>query len=107
MALGHFFKIPKHRRFSYTPRHYNPEQENLNARIDQIEQKLAQKDQPSIPGQGIKGQFKSSYLNQPHYQDNRFSIIRLLIILVSMILVFAILYFLAYLFIYMTQQYNG
>jgi len=38
MALLRFSKLPKHQRYEYKPRYWNPEKEELEERLKQIEQ---------------------------------------------------------------------
>lgn len=37
MALRRFIKLPKHQRYQYKPRYWDPEKEELEARMEQIE----------------------------------------------------------------------
>lgn len=37
MALRKFIKLPTHQKYQYKPRYWDPEKEELNARLDQIE----------------------------------------------------------------------
>ena len=47
MRLFRIFNTPKHQRFEYKPRHWNPQKEELYKRLDQIE-KMKQKDPEAL-----------------------------------------------------------
>ena len=36
MALIKFFRVPRHQRFEYKPRHWNQQKEELNQRVQRI-----------------------------------------------------------------------
>jgi hypothetical protein len=57
-----FFKIPKHKRFEYTPRIWNPAKEEREERIKRIQEELGintSDGKPYIPN--IKGSFRKEY----------------------------------------------
>ncbi|MDR1223335.1 MAG: hypothetical protein LBL07_10740 [Tannerella sp.] len=58
-----FFKIPKHKRFEYTPRIWDPEKEEREERIKQIHEEMGILDtsggKPYVPN--IKGRFRKEY----------------------------------------------
>lgn len=37
MALGRFFRVPKHQKYEYKPRFWDPQKEELQERLDRIE----------------------------------------------------------------------
>lgn len=47
MRLLRIFNTPKHQRFEYKPRHWNPQKEELHKRLEQIE-KMKQKDPEAL-----------------------------------------------------------
>ena len=57
MALLKFFKVPKHQRFGYIPRYWNPEKEELMNRVERAK-KRGQGDTEAIKA-GIRGSFKT------------------------------------------------
>jgi hypothetical protein len=57
-----FFKIPKHKRFEYTPRIWDPAKEEREERIKRIQEELGintSDGKPYIPN--IKGSFRKEY----------------------------------------------
>jgi hypothetical protein len=78
MGIGQFFKTPKNTVFEYKPRYYNPEKEDLEARIEKATQ-----DVNGVPTDGtykplIKGQMRRPLDRRK--ANNRSSNIRLLLI---------------------------
>ena len=57
MALLRFFKTPKHQRFGYIPRYWNPEKEELMERVDRAKRR-GQGDTEAIKS-SIRGSFKT------------------------------------------------
>ena len=91
-----FFKTPKHRVFNYTPRHYDPDKEELQERIRKAEREVGyvreeDKDKPYVPN--IKGQIKRNLENLKRYSDeSKQKKLRYIIAIVSMAALFAALY---------------
>jgi hypothetical protein len=57
MAMMKFFKVPKHQRFGYIPRYWNPEKEELMERVERAK-KRKQGDTEAIKS-SIRGSFKT------------------------------------------------
>ncbi len=47
MSLPRVFRTPKHQRFEYKPRHWNPQKEELEKRLEEIE-KMKQNDPDAL-----------------------------------------------------------
>ena len=62
--IGKFFYIPKSKRFSITPRFYDPDQEERDARERRIKEELGIRDENNGDGKpyrpNVKGQFRNS-----------------------------------------------
>ncbi len=56
-----FFKTPKPKQFSYTPRYYNPDKEALMERQQQIKQEMGLSDENTPRVSLIKGQLRRQY----------------------------------------------
>ena len=91
-----FFRTPKHRVFNYTPRHYDPDKEELHNRIRQAERDAGyireeDKDKPYVPN--IKGQFKRNLEKLKRADDAaKQKKIRYFIAIISMAALFVALY---------------
>ena len=57
MALLRFFKTPKHQRFGYIPRHWNPEREELLERVERAK-RSGEGDTEAIKSR-LKGGFRT------------------------------------------------
>ncbi|MBN1182980.1 MAG: hypothetical protein JXB49_11875 [Bacteroidales bacterium] len=77
MALPTFFKQNKHKQFNYIPRYYDPQKEELEERIRQIEAEEGIRPEGYTPGIR-KGQMRNYYERNKHTRN--YSSIRLLII---------------------------
>lgn len=94
MALK-FLHTPKNKKFSFKPRYYDEQKEELEKRVREIKREMGIKDDengdkpyvPTIRKGQMRGYFKKSV------EQKRKSTIRLIIIL---IILFAIIYFLLY-----------
>ena len=93
MGIPRFIKLPKHKRFSYAPRYWDPEKEEREDRIRRIKQEMGI-DVPRDPNRSTirRGSFRQASRNAK-VKATRGSNIRLLIIL-------AVLLLLAYLIFY-------
>jgi len=93
MGVPRFFKLPKPRKFSYSPRYWDPEKEDMEDRIRRIKQEMGiesgNKPAKITITRGSFRQFKRG----TKIKANRSSNIRLIIIL-------AVLFLLAYLIFY-------
>jgi hypothetical protein len=89
-----FLHTPKNKQFSFKPRYYNEQKEELEKRVEQIKREMGVQDvndenKPYVPN--IKGQMRGYF--KKNVQQKRRSTTRLVIIL---IVLFAIVYFLLY-----------
>jgi len=93
MGIPRFIKLTQNKRFSYSPRYWDPEKEELENRIRQIKHEMGI-DIPSDPNRSTitRGSFRQSR-QKIKAKASRSSNIRLLIIL-------AVLLLLAYLLFY-------
>jgi hypothetical protein len=92
MAIGGFFKIQKHKDFSYKPRYYDADREELNKRIKRAEQQV-NSEKEGVHVSQIKGKMHRHLIDQKRSSRSH-SFIRTLIILVSIGLLMLIFYFL-------------
>jgi hypothetical protein len=92
MAIS-FIKLPRHKRFEYTPRYWDPEKEEREERVRQIKREMGI-EVPSIPGQTTirRGSFRQR--QKQKVKATRASNIRLLVIL-AVLFIIAYLIFLA------------
>jgi hypothetical protein len=90
MALPRFIKLPGHKKFEYSSRYWDPEQEERDLRVRQISQEMGIK-LPSDPNRSTikRGSFRQAH-KKTKVKATRSSNIRLVVILV-------ILFLLAYL----------
>ncbi len=90
MGIPRFIKLPKHKRFDYSPRYWDPEKEERDERIRRIKQELG----IDIPSNSTRTTIKRGSFRQARQKTKvkatRSSNIRLVLIL-------AVLLFLAYL----------
>lgn len=93
MGIPRFIKLPRHKRFSYSPRYWDPEKEEREERVRRIKQEMGI-DVPSDPTRTTirRGSFRQASRNMK-VKATKGSNIRLLIIL-------AVLLMLAYLIFY-------
>jgi len=88
-----FLHTPKNKQFSFKPRYYNEEKEELQKRIQKIKREMGVEDEdtqkPYSPH--IKGQMRGYF--RKNVEQKRKSTIRLIIIL---LILFAMVYFLLY-----------
>ena len=92
MALLRVFRTPKHQRFEYKPRHWDPKKEELQKRLDQIE-KMKQKDPNALKAR-IAQNFRRGGLGNA--QARRQAVLRSNLLLLGIIVV---LLMMAYIFI--------
>lgn len=93
MGVPRFFKLPKPRKFSYSPLYWDPEKEEREDRVRRIKQEMGIGD-PSGPARTTirRGSFRQAS-KKTRVKANRSSNIRLLVIL-------AVLFLIAYLLFY-------
>lgn len=87
MAGIRFIKLPGHRQFEYTPRHWDPEKEAREERIRRIKAEL-NIDQGEAPKQGTlrRGSFRDKRMKTKVKAERR-STIRLIVILAVLFLI--------------------
>ena len=90
MALLQIFRTRKNRQFNYTPRFYNKQKEELQARIRQIENEVHGTGEGNYSGSSIKGSFRQ--VHQKRTRQSRNSLLRILIILIILLLIVYFLY---------------
>jgi hypothetical protein len=91
-----FTKIPKYKRFEYTPRHYDPLEEERKERESRIQKELATDKEDEIsPGYKtrISGSFRSSRKSQSKSFNPSVNLIRLIIITILVVWIIAYLQF--------------
>ena len=87
-----FFKLPKHRTFSYKPRYYDPIKDEVEERKRLIEQEMKAEQESYVPGSSIRGNMRRQIRSaRTDAKKNRMQ--SLFIRLLLMGLIFAILYF--------------
>jgi hypothetical protein len=92
MNIPRFFKIPRHRQFNYQPLYYNPEKEERDKRVREIEREMGiakegKEYKPTIRRGSMKSYFKANK------RAERNSNLRLVLIIVFLL-------FLAYFLLY-------
>ncbi|MCU0397407.1 MAG: hypothetical protein MUC73_04805 [Cyclobacteriaceae bacterium] len=79
-----FNKIPKHKRFNYAPRHYDPMEEERREREERIRQELQLKESETVVDDSyrtrISGSFRTSRKTQGRQLDPSANMLRLIII---------------------------
>jgi hypothetical protein len=93
-----FTKIPKHRRFNYTPRHYDPLEEERKAREERIHKELSLKEELDGIDTGhrarIAGSFRSARKVQgKQHVDPSTNMLRLIIITLLVVWIIAYLHY--------------
>ena len=63
MKLPRIIRVPKHHKFSYTPRHYDPKKEDLERRVEIA--KGSQADNPEARRARIKSQLRRGMNSNP------------------------------------------
>ena len=63
MKLPRIIRVPKHHKFSYTPRHYDPKKEDLERRVEIA--KGSQGDSPEARKSRIKSQLRRGRNSNP------------------------------------------
>ena len=83
MALLRFFKVPKHQRYDYKPRFYDPKKEELQKRLKEIEG--AKKGEIEATKSRISNGMRRGYAR--NYQTKRQQMLRSNMILLGVVLV--------------------
>lgn len=87
MAGIRFIKLPRHRQFDYTPRHWNPEKEAREERVKRIRQEMGSDDAKGPERSTIRrGAFRDAKMKNK-VKANRSSNIRLVVILAILFLI--------------------
>lgn len=89
-----FFHTPRNKRFSFTPRYYDEQKEDLERRVEQIKQEMGiNENDPNKPyiSKIRKGEMRGYFKKSREYKKR--STIRLFVILIILI---AIAYYLFY-----------
>lgn len=91
MALLKFFKVPKHRKFEYKPRHWNPDQEEMDKRLERI--KEIQEKGVSASKARISGSFRKSYKGNSEYRKSQIVRSNFILLGVIVLLLVVTIYF--------------
>ena len=93
MGIPRFIKLPSHKRFEYTPRYWDPEKEEFEERVRQIQQEMGM-DVPRDPNRTTikRGSFRQ-VRQQTKIKASRNSNLRLLVILVALSLIAYLLFY--------------
>lgn len=96
MRIPSFFKQPKHQRFEYLPRYYDPDKEELERKKKIYgEEEYAEQELKSRISAGFRSRSSYARSNQYQKQARRAGYLRLLILAVLILLIF--MYIQAYL----------
>lgn len=87
MALLRFFRVPKHRKFDYKPRHWDPEKEEMDERLKRIDE--IQRNGVSASKARISGSFRKSYKGNSEYRKSQ--VVRSNLILFGVIFILVLL----------------
>ncbi len=92
MAIGGFFRLPKHKQFDFRPRYYDADKEEFEERVKRAKQEAkGYSDGEYIPN--IKGKMRQHLIDHKKSQSP-YARIRRIIIAVSIILLFILFYYL-------------
>ena len=91
MGIGHLFKLPKNKEFSYRPRHFDPAMEDLRQRVKESEQKYNTNTE-TVPGTSIRGKMKEYRMRQKT-SKSKMKVIRWIIGMITIVLLILIFYF--------------
>ena len=85
-------KLASYKRFEYTPRHYDPDKEELDARVRQIKQELGYEMKGSHKTTLKRGSFRQTR-QQTKTKANRATNIRLVVILALLFIIAYLIFF--------------
>lgn len=92
-----FTKVPKHRRFNFSPRHYDPQEEERKAREERIQKEMngGDDDEEKLREYRarIAGSFRTARNKQTRNFDPSANILRLIIVTILVVVVMAYLHF--------------
>jgi len=80
-----FIRLPGHRIFSFTPRYYNEQKEQMEERVQRAKRELGIKEEGEEYKPIIKGQMKSLF--KSNVREKKQSNLRLAVILIVLILI--------------------
>jgi hypothetical protein len=93
MGLPRFIKLPDHKRFEYTPRYWDPEKEEFEERVRQIQQEMG----IGVPRDPNRTTIKRGSFRQVRQQTklraSRNSNLRLVIILAILLIIAYLIFF--------------
>lgn len=87
-----FFKLPRHRTFSYKPRYYDPIKDEVQERVRLIEQEQRSEQEGYVPGSSIRGNIKRQ-LRSSRTEIKKSKSQKLLIRLILIAIIAFVLYF--------------
>lgn len=92
-----FTKTPKHKRFNFIPRHYDPQEEERRAREERVQKEMNGGDENEEKLQDyrsrISGSFRTARSKQTKNFDPSANILRLVIITILVLFVIAYLHY--------------
>ncbi len=92
-----FTKTPRHKRFNFTPRHYDPQEEERRAREERIQKEMNGGDETEEKLREyrtrISGSFRTARGKQTKNFDPSANILRLVIIMILVLFVIAYLHY--------------
>jgi Flp pilus assembly protein TadB len=94
-----FTRIPNHKRFNYTPRHYDPQEEERREREDRIQRELSAKDEQEQMDSGYRARITGSFRTAKKLQapdkpfDPSANMIRLIILTFLVVWIIAYLHY--------------
>jgi len=93
MGIPRFIKLPSHKRFEYTPRYWDPEKEEFEERVRQIQQEMGM-DVPRDPNRTTikRGSFRQ-VRQQTKVRASKSSNLRLVVILIALFLIAYLIFF--------------
>ena len=86
MGIPRFIKLPGHKRFEYSPRYWDPEKEEFDERVRQIQQEIGM-DVPRDPNRATikRGSFRQ-IRQQTKLKASRSTNLRLVVILAALLI---------------------
>ena len=94
MALFSFFKTPKHQRFEYKPRHWNPEREDVEERVRLAQRKSESPEaMKSRISSGLRRTYNShSKRNSKDYKRSNLRLLLIVAIILMLCYYFVVVY---------------
>ncbi|MEA3444442.1 MAG: hypothetical protein U9R19_06905 [Bacteroidota bacterium] len=92
MAIGGFFRLPRHKQFEFRPRYYDADKEDLDQRVKSAEQEVkGYADKKYLPN--IRGKMGQHLIDQKKSQSP-YARIRKIIIVISVFMLALLFYYL-------------